>query len=219
MAEDKTVDIYDSSDFVVVADEIPDVILEMRYYTTFNFIGDQVRGYEEPIALLTKEAVAALKKVNEEVKKAGYRIKIFDAYRPDRAVRHFEEWENDDDDLRMKKYFYPDLTKKEIIEGGYIALKSSHSKGSTLDLTLFDPMTGRDVDMGGPFDFFGELSWPLYEGVTKEQYERRMLLRGIMVNCGFKVLENEWWHFTLKDEPFPKTFFDFPVRKDIIAGK
>ena len=203
--------IMDSSDFVLLADYVPGIIQEIRYYSTYNFVGDRIDGYEEPCALLTKEACRALKAVSNEMNVMGYRLKIFDAYRPAKAVRHFVLWGIEDLDLRMKPYFYPDLEKQELFSRGYIANQSSHSRGSTVDLTLFDMRTGKDVDMGGPFDLFCEISHPDYRGITEEQYENRMILRQAMLRNGFEPFDFEWWHFTLKDEPFPDVYFDFPV--------
>ena len=203
--------IMDPSDFVILADYVPGIIQEIRYYSTYNFIGDRIDGYEEPCALLTKEAARALKNVANEANVLGYRLKIFDAYRPVRAVKHFVFWGIEDLDLRMKPYFYPDLEKQELFVRGYIASQSSHSRGSTVDLTLLDMNTGREVDMGSPFDMFSEISHPDYKGITDEQYENRMLLQNLMVKAGFLPFDCEWWHFTLKDEPFPDTYFDFPV--------
>ena len=203
--------IMDPSDFVILADYVPGIIQEIRYYSTYNFIGDRIDGYEEPCALLTKEAARALKNVANEANVLGYRLKIFDAYRPVRAVKHFVFWGIEDLDLRMKPYFYPDLEKQELFVRGYIASQSSHSRGSTVDLTLLDMNTGREVDMGSPFDMFSEISHPDYKGITDEQYENRMLLQNLMVKAGFLPIDCEWWHFTLKDEPFPDTYFDFPV--------
>ena len=201
----------DSSDFVLLADYVPGIIQEIRYYSTYNFIGDRIDGYEEPCALLTREAARALKMVANEANVLGYRLKIFDTYRPARAVRHFVLWGIEDLDLRMKPYFYPDLEKQELFVKGYIASQSSHSRGSTVDLTLFDMRTGKEVDMGSPFDMFSEVSHPDYKGITDEQYENRMMLRSLMEKSGFAPIDCEWWHFTLRDEPFPDTYFDFPV--------
>ncbi len=141
----------------------------------------------------------------------GYQMKIFDAYRPARAVKHFVLWGLEDQDIRMKQYFYPDLEKEELFNTGYIAKQSSHSRGSTVDLTLLEMRTGREVDMGSPFDFFGEISHPDFRGITEEQYANRMLLRSVMMRNGFLPFSCEWWHFTLEDEPFTETYFDFPV--------
>ena len=207
----------DSSDFVLLTDVVPDAILEIRYYSTYNFVGDRIDGYEQPTALLTKEAAAALKNASDELKAKGYRLKIYDAYRPQQAVTHFMNWAKDIDDTRMKEYFYPELDKSVLFDQGYIAEKSGHSRGSTVDLTLFDMKTVKEVDMGGTFDYFGELSHPDYkEGITEEQYNNRMILRDAMINNGFKPLVEEWWHFTLENEPYPDTYFQFPVNESSV---
>ena len=201
----------DPSAFVVLADYVPAIIQEIRYYSTYNFIGDRIDGYEEPCAILTMEAARALKSVSSEMNVMGYRLKVFDAYRPAAAVKHFVLWGLEDTDIRMKPFFYPDLDKEELFMRGYIASRSSHSRGSTVDLTLFDMRTGKELDMGSPFDYFSEVSHPDYTGITKEQYENRMLLRTAMLRNGFEPYDCEWWHFTLRDEPFPDTYFEFPV--------
>ena len=201
----------DASDFVLLADYVPHIVQEIRYYSTYNFIGDRIDGYEEPVALLTIEAARALKAVSSEMMVQGYRLKIFDAYRPTVAVRHFMLWGIEDKDVRMKPYFYPDLEKEEVFTRGYIAKRSSHSRGSTVDLTLLDMATGTEVDMGGPFDLFSEISHPDYRGITQEQYENRMLLRHVMMRNGFEPFPFEWWHFTMINEPYPDTYFSFPV--------
>lgn len=201
----------DSSHFVVLADFIPQIVQEIRYHSSFNFIGDRIDGYEEPCALLTREAARALQSVSNEMIVHGYRLKIFDAYRPMRAVKHFMLWALEDQDIRMKPYFYPDVQKQELFDRGYIARRSSHSRGSTVDLTLLDMQTGKEVDMGSPFDLFSEKSHPEYRGITDEQYQNRMMLQNVMVRNGFMPLDCEWWHFTLKNEPYPETYFDFPV--------
>ena len=206
----------DPSGFVLLADYVPAVIQEIRYYSTYNFIGDRIDGYEEPCALLTKEAARALRAVSNELSVQGYRLKVFDAYRPVCAVRHFILWGIEDQDIRMKPYFYPDLEKQELFEKGYNAKQSSHSRGSAVDLTLLDMRTGKEPDMGGPFDFFGELSHPGYRGVTQEQYENRMILQRAMIRGGFEPIDCEWWHFTLRDEPYPDTYFDFPVSSEYL---
>ena len=201
----------DSSGFVVLADFVPHIVQEIRYYSTYNFIGERIDGYEEPCALLTVEAARALKTVSNELNVQGYRLKLFDAYRPACAVKHFTLWGIEDQDIRMKPYFYPELEKQELFAKGYIARQSSHSRGSTVDLTLLDMKTGKEVDMGGPFDYFGELSHPDYRGITDEQFENRMFLQKAMVRNGFKPIDCEWWHFTLENEPYPDTYFNFPV--------
>ena len=201
----------DPSGFVLLADYVPQIVQEIRYYSTYNFIGDRIDGYEEPCALLTIEAARALKAVSSEMIVQGYRLKVFDAYRPACAVKHFVLWGIEDQDLRMKPYFYPDLEKQELFVKGYIAKQSSHSRGSTVDLTLLDMRTGKELDMGSPFDLFSEVSHPDYRGITEEQYANRMLLQPAMVRCGFRPIDCEWWHFTLENEPYPDTYFEFPV--------
>ena len=198
--------------FVVLAEAVPDVILEIRYYSTYNFTGERVDGYEAPIALITKEAAEALKAASDDCVGRGYRLKVYDAYRPQRAVAHFVRWAADQEDTRMKQPFYPELDKSVLFEQGYIAERSGHSRGSTVDLTLFDMRTGKEVDMGGTFDWFGERSHPDCQDVTGEQFANRMMLREIMVAHGFRPLAEEWWHFTLENEPYPDTYFDFPVK-------
>ena len=204
------------SGFVLLADAVPQIVQEIRYYSTYNFIGDRINGYEEPCALLTKEAARALKEVSSQMMVMGYRLKIFDAYRPVCAVKHFVLWGTEDQDIRMKPYFYPDLDKEELFAKGYIAKLSSHSRGSTVDLTLLDMKTGQEVDMGGPFDLFSEVSHPDYQGITKEQQENRRLLQRIMIRNGFEPIDCEWWHFTLRDEPYPDTYFAFPVSSEYL---
>ncbi len=204
----------DSSDFVNLSEAVPDAILEIRYYSTYNFVGDRIDGYEEPLAFLTKEAASALKEVSDDLVSQGYRLKIYDAYRPQMAVSHFVRWAEDVSDTRMKDYFYPELDKSVLFDQGYIAEHSGHSRGSTVDLTLFDMETEKEVDMGGTFDYFGELSHPDYTDITDEQYANRMLLREAMTSHGFKPLEEEWWHFTLEDEPYPDTYFTFAINSD-----
>ena len=206
----------DTSAFVLLADYIPSIIQEIRYHSTYNFIGERVDGYEQPVAILTRAAARALKDVSLEMAVQGYRLKVFDAYRPACAVRHFVLWGIEDTDIRMKEYFYPSLEKQALFAEGYIAKRSSHTRGSAVDLTLFDMKSGKEVDMGGPFDFFSELSHPDYRGITEEQFENRMMLQQVMVRHGFSPIDCEWWHFMLKDEPFPDTYFDFPVSAEVL---
>lgn len=213
----------DNSDFVLINDVVPDVILEIRYYSTFNFVGTRIDGYEAPVALLTHRAADSLRAVSDELKTKGYRLKIFDAYRPQMAVDHFLRWGADWADTAMKRYFYPMVDKSRLFELGYIAERSGHSRGSTVDLTLFDMNTEKELDMGGTFDWFGHESHPDCGGnpqtmeyrtndtITAQQFANRMILRKAMLRHGFKPLPEEWWHFTLKDEPYPETYFTFPV--------
>lgn len=221
------------SGFVYVSEAVPDAILEIRYYSTYNFVGDRIDGYEQPTALLTREAAAALKAVSDDVKARGYRLKIYDAYRPQRAVDHFIRWSKETADTRMKAYFYPDLNKSVLFDRGYIAARSGHSRGSTVDLTLFDAATGKEADMGGTFDWFGEEShsdWcgnpetgeytgefpgntpPAGGKINAAQFKNRMILRRAMERHGFRPIHEEWWHFTFANEPYPDTYFNHPVR-------
>ena len=216
--------------FVSVTDVVPDVILEIRYFGTYNFVGERIDGYKAPTALLTKEAAAALKAVSDDVKALGYRLKIYDAYRPQCGVDHFVRWAASLPDTRMKPYFYPDLDKSVLFDQEYIMAKSGHTRGSTVDLTLFDMRTEKEVDMGGTFDWFGPESHPDFCGnpetgeytgdnakspagrsITPEQFANRMILRAAMLRHGFKPMSTEWWHFTLDDEPFTDRYFNFPV--------
>lgn len=215
----------DASQFVSVTDVVPDAILEIRYYSSYNFIGERIPGYEQPIAMLTHQAADSLKVVSDELLQKGYRLKIFDAYRPQCAVDFFMEWAADTTDVRMQDYFYPELTKSVLIPQGYIAEKSGHTRGSTIDLTLFDMNTEKEVDMGCTFDYFGVASHPdvlpeqeigAYRPITQEQYDNRMILREAMLAHGFKPYECEWWHFTLENEPFPETYFTFPVNESSV---
>ena len=201
----------DPTGFVTLADFIPNIVQEIRYHSTYNFVGERIDGYEEPCAIMTVEAARALKAVSNEMIVQGYRLKIFDAYRPACAVRQFVLWGIEDQDIRMKPYFYPDLEKQELFSKGYIAKNSSHSRGSAVDLTLLDMKTGKEVDMGSPFDLFSKKSHPDCKDVTEEQYENRMTLRKSMLRNGFLPLECEWWHFVLNNEPYPDTSFEFPV--------
>ena len=203
----------DRSDFVVVTEVIPDAILEIRYYSTYNFVGERIDGYEAPIALMTQQAADSLKVVSDELKAQGYRLKIWDAYRPQSAVNHFIRWAENVQDTAMKKIFYPMVDKSLLFEQGYIYARSSHSRGSTVDLTLIDAATGKELDMGSPFDWFGIESHPDYPCKLYRQSENRLILRNAMLRHGFEPLDSEWWHFTLRNEPYPDTYFDFPIRQ------
>ena len=198
--------------FVYVTDVIPTAQLQIRYYTDDNFVGTRIDGYETPKAILTVEAAQALKKAADLLEKQGYYIKIFDAYRPQRAVDHFVRWSKDLNDIKMKEKFYPDLDKAVLFEQGYIAEKSGHSRGSTVDLTLVEISTGKEVDMGSGHDFFGEISHHGTNLITPEQEKNRNILRDAMVDAGFEVYPEEWWHYKLKDEPYPDTYFNFKVK-------
>ena len=198
--------------FCYAHDLIPDVILDIRYAGTHNFVGDPIDGYEAPYAVMTVEAGEALKAAADEFREMGYRVKIYDAYRPQSAVKHFVRWAYDEDDKRMQEEFYPEFKKKILmVDQGYIARNSSHCRGSAIDLTLTD-MEGNELDMGSCFDYFGKLSWHGAKGVSEEAAENRALLRRVMEKHGFRFYEKEWWHYKLLGEPFPDTAFDFPVK-------
>jgi len=203
--------VREKPDFVLLTDVVPDVILEVRYFSTYNFVGQRIDGYEEPVILITRKAAEALKAVSDDAMARGFRLKVYDAYRPQRAVNHFVRWAQSDDEA-MKPIFYPEVDKSRLFEEGFISARSGHSRGSTVDLTLVDGLSGREMDMGGPFDYFGRLSHPdCTDGLTQEQIAGRMLLRDLMCARGFRPLDTEWWHFTLNDEPYPDTYFDFPI--------
>jgi len=216
----------DRSDFVEVTAVIPDALLEIRYFSTYNFVGARVDGYERPIALMTREAADSLRAVNDDLKALGYRIKIWDSYRPQRAVSHFIRWAEDLQDTTMKSVFYPMVDKSLLFKLEYIASRSGHSRGSTVDLTLIDALTGKELDMGTPFDWFGDESHPSFVVdtpieiahvlYTPERWQQvqanRLILHDAMLRHGFRGINNEWWHFTLKNEPYPDTYFDFPIR-------
>lgn len=197
--------------FVLLTDIVPDAILEIRYYSTYNFVGTRIDGYEAPVAIVTREAAEALKRVSDELLQEGYRVKIYDTYRPQSAVNHFIRWAEQLDDTLTKAAFYPEVDKSKLFDEGYICARSGHSRGSTIDLTLVHAQSGKEVDMGGVFDYFGELSHPDYEAITAEQKANRLILRNAMLRNGFRPLDSEWWHFTLDSEPYPDTYFDFPV--------
>ena len=198
--------------FVEVKKLIPDLIEEIRYNSDHNFVGRRIAGYEESVALLTKECAEALKKVADELREEGYRLKIYDAYRPDDAVQDFRKWVGNMKDQKMKDEFYPDIEKSELFKAGYISSRSKHRHGSTVDMTLCD-QKGNELDMGGHFDFFSETSHSDHtESLTEEQQENRKLLREAMERNGFKIANTEWWHFSLIEEPYPKENFNFPVK-------
>lgn len=198
--------------FVYVTDIAPDVILEIRYHGYNNFVGAPVDRYEAPVAILTGEAATALKNVSDTCRDMGYALKIFDAYRPQSAVNHFLRWVKEPESGQTKTAFYPNIAKTQLFKSGYLATKSGHSRGSTVDLTLVDLASGQELDMGTPFDFLDPQSNFNAKDLTYEQIYNRNLLRTIMEAHGFLPYDKEWWHFTLNSEPFPKTYFDFPVR-------
>ena len=185
---------------------------ELRYLSNNNFIGKPIDGYHNDCVIVTKETADALHKIQTTLTKKGLSLKIFDAYRPQKAVNHFVKWARVLNDTLMKRTYYPEVPKSTLFKRGYIASKSGHTRGSTVDLTIVNLKTGKELDMGSPFDFFGIESHPFYKKIEKNQKENRMQLRTIMLAYGFKPYDNEWWHFTLRNEPFPKTYFNFPIK-------
>ena len=200
------------SGFVDLQKTVPSIVVELRYSGKNNFVGKPIDGYEAQVCYISTPAAVALKSVQEELLAFGLGLKIFDAYRPQRAVDHFVRWAKDLNDTKMKASYYPDVLKSELFDKGYIAARSGHSRGSTVDLTLIDLATANELDMGTGFDFFSPLSWPTSMAVSSQQRVNRLLLRSVMLRHGFRPLAEEWWHFTLANEPYPTTYFDFLVR-------
>ncbi|MDT0686606.1 M15 family metallopeptidase [Autumnicola psychrophila] len=198
-------------DFIYVHKVVPDIALEIRYCGANNFMGKPVDAYWKSVAILTKPAAQALIQVQQELKSKGYRLKIFDAYRPQSAVNQFVKWAKDEADTINKNNFYPEIDKKNLFALGYIASRSGHSRGSTVDLTIIDAETGQELDMGSPYDFFGSISSHNSTEISKEQKENRLMLKHLMMKNGFRPYPEEWWHYTLRNEPYPDTYFDFPV--------
>ncbi len=200
---------YDKSDFVKVYTVVDDAIFDIRYYSANNFTGKRINGYNAPVAYMTKESAAALSKAAADLRKQGYRMLIWDTYRPQKAVDNFLEWINNPYD-EGDKSFYPKLKKSDLIAGNYIAEKSGHSRGSTVDLTIVYK-DGSFVDMGGTFDLFSEISHPDYKKLTKKQKSNRKILRDAMLKAGFSGIDSEWWHYTYKNEPYKNTYFNFDI--------
>lgn len=198
-------------DFVYLKDVDASIQTELRYFSNQNFIGKPIDGYQKDCVILTIQAGEALKKIQTILKKEGFSLKVFDAYRPQQAVNHFVRWAKVLNDTLMKTAYYPKVPKPQLFNLGYIASKSGHTRGSTVDITLVNIKTGKEVDMGSAYDFFGEESHPFYKKITKKQQENRLFLRKIMIENGFIPYDNEWWHFTLKNEPFPDTYFNFLI--------
>ena len=199
----------DKSDFAEISSVIDDAAYDIRYYSSNNFTGEKIDGYKAPRAYLTKQAVSALAKAADTLRSQGYRLLIWDSYRPQKAVDNFVRWINDANNAGDKS-FYPDLEKSDLLKGDYIMAKSGHTRGSTVDLTIIKK-DGGFVDMGGTFDLFSEVSHPDYQNLSDEQKHNRQILHDAMIKAGFKGLNSEWWHFTLKDEPYKDTYFNFDV--------
>ncbi|SEB35923.1 D-alanyl-D-alanine dipeptidase [Tenacibaculum sp. MAR_2009_124] len=198
--------------FSYIRDIAPSIQRELRYCNHNNFVGTPIDGYFDDVLITSTLTAKALKKVQNELVKKGYSLKIFDAYRPQQAVNHFVRWARVMNDTLMKSEYYPKINKRHLFKLGYIASKSGHSRGSSVDLTMVDLKTNEELDMGSPFDFFGKSSHIAFEKLTPQQKKNRSILQKTMVKHGFRPYKNEWWHFTLRNEPFPKTFFNFPIK-------
>jgi D-alanyl-D-alanine dipeptidase len=197
--------------FGQIADYLPKLQLELRYAGSDNFTGRPIKGYEQPKKVLTIKTLVALQKVQQELTQQGMGLKLFDGYRPQRAVNDFIAWSVDPADTLTKAQYYPNLPKDELFDRGYIAKRSGHSRGSTVDLTIIYTSgvnQGKEVDMGSPWDFFGSISWYETTQISPKQMAQRRFLQELMVAHGFRTYAKEWWHFTLKEEPFPNTYFD-----------
>ena len=200
------------SGFVYLSDVAPSIVLDMRYTTSENFIGTPIEGYINPVGIATREAAVALNNVQTDLQRFGLSLKIYDAYRPQQAIDHFVRWAKDLTDVSKQTEYYPKVAKEVLFQDGYIASKSGHSRGSTFDLTLVsidNKGAPRELDMGTPFDFFDPKSGSEYEDLTVAQRANRLLLKTVMEKQGFKPYPKEWWHFTLKEEPYPDTYFNF----------
>jgi len=202
-------------DFVDISLEISGIVTDVKYFTGDNFVGEKIEGYNAPIILLTRRATTALGRVQKQLMEKGYGLKVYDGYRPKRAVEHFIRWINEDEDGKTNELYYPGMTRQEVFQGGFIVKESSHTRGSTVDLTVINLETGEEVDMGGFFDFFSEISYSDYDHLSIEQSKNRVQLRYLMRSEGFEPMQQEWWHFTLADEPYPQTYFDFPIETSV----
>ena len=200
------------SGFVDAAAMVADLVVDMRYHGDNNFVGRRIDGYERPRCLLTAPAAGALAAVQRNLAGRGLGLKVFDCYRPARAVADFIRWARTPDDIKRKAEFYPDIDKRDLFRLGYLASRSGHSRGSTVDLTLVRRADHGELDMGTVYDFCGPRSWLSDRSVSAEARQNRMLLVGAMTRGGFRPYHKEWWHFTLANEPFPGTYFNFPVR-------
>ncbi len=197
--------------FVYIDEIIEDSIIDAKYAGTDNFMGRRADGYEKPLVVMTREAAEACRMAADILRKQGYVLIFYDAYRPQRAVDDFCRWGDDLADQRRKPVHYPNVEKVQMFDEGYIARKSGHTRGSTVDLSIVDMKTHQEMDMGSIFDFMDPRSWPDCPDITELQRKNRHILRDVMLQCGFRPYEKEWWHFTLKDEPYPTTYFDFLI--------
>lgn len=199
-------------DFVDITKEIPGILTDVKYFTGENFVGERIDGYDAPIVLLTKKAAIALGRVQKQLMERGYGLKVYDGYRPKSAVEHFIRWGKMEEDEKTRWIYYPGMTRQEVFQRGFIGKISSHTRGSTVDITVIKLETGDEVDMGGFVDLFSKISYSDYDHLNIEQSKNRVLLKYLMRSEGFEPMQQEWWHFTLADEPYPNTYFDFPIR-------
>ena len=197
--------------FVYLDELIEDCIIDAKYAGTDNFMGRPADGYEQPLVVASREVAEGCVKAAEILRKQGYLLKVYDAYRPQRAVRRFVEWVHEAEDTRTKAAHYPNVERARMIELGYIAARSGHSRGSTVDLTLYRLDTGALLEMGGDFDLMDVRSHHGAPGISPEAAQNRAHLKELMGSCGFAPYENEWWHYRLENEPYPDTYFDFPI--------
>lgn len=234
--DDSYISIVDKrpSDIVNVKDVIPEIQIDMRYYGSYNFVGRPIVDYNKPVCLLTRKAALALKKAEDKLIQLGLTFKVYDCYRPQNAVDSFVAWAESIGDTKMKQIFYPAVDKKNLFRENYIAYQSGHSRGSTLDLTIVPlnskiptyPVNSKlsncnlnikqrpadnSLDFGTGFDCFSPASHPDYLAISPQARANRLLLKNLMNEVGFRNLDSEWWHFTLREEPYPETFFNFPV--------
>ena len=200
--------------FVDIKQVIPSIVLDIRYLSANNFVGKPITGYQSAKCILSVKAANALKQVQDELQNFNLGVKVYDCYRPQQAVDHFVRWAKDLNDTKMKSIYYPNVNKADLFTEGYIAAKSGHSRGSTVDLTLVSLAStpAKELDMGTGWDLFGPQSWPSSQAVNGQQRANRMLLQSLMLKHGFVFLPQEWWHFTIADEPFAQQYFDFPVQ-------
>ena len=222
--------------FVDVKDIVPSIVLDIRYYSSHNFVGTPIEGYSAPRCLLTRNAALSLKRVQRELSGYSFSLKLYDCYRPKRSVDHFVRWAKDATNTKMKKEFYPTVRKSDLFRKGYIAKKSAHSRGGTVDLTIVPiPLPPQEayteaqelcechlpakkrfrdnsIDMGTGFDCFHPLSWTESNSIGPKQRQNRLMLKSVMEKYGFRNYRKEWWHYTLRNEPFPNTYFNFIIK-------
>jgi len=211
--EEKIITNHLPQGFVYLKQICPEIKIDLKYASSDNFTGNSVPGYSANSAILTAEAATALCQVQRELEQQNLGLLIWDAYRPTKAVDSFLKWEHEADDLQIKQRFYTKMSKREIFEFGLIAPgHSSHSRGSTVDLTIYSLLSGQELDMGTDFDYFAEESYTSSKEISSTAESNRKILVGLMAKYGFDNFPKEWWHYTLRDEPFPNQYFNFEVK-------